>query len=181
MTPDGSTLVYSQMSVEERASLMLHTPGSLPRRFHANAAPTHAGEAYAQVSPDGKWLAYCSTESGTWEVYVERFPESGERVRISSHGGLYPRWASNMRELYYWEGLPMARLLAVSVDAGKAFRAGTPAQLLEQFVGTTWDVAPDGKRFLIEARADPKTPTTQSVVAVTNWFEELRRKAPAKR
>jgi hypothetical protein len=87
-----------------------------------------------------------------------------------------------MREVYYWEGSPTARLMAVSVKPGAADSVGSPRRIAEQHAGTTWDPAPDGKRFLIEVTGDPKAPSGGGrVVAVTNWFEELRRKAPAKK
>jgi len=182
MTPDGRTLVYTEMAMDEASRIMLRTEGAPPRRFHENATRAHATEDLAQVSPDGKWLAYTSTESGSHEVYIERFPESGAKVRISTRGGADTRWARNMREVFYWEIEAPERsaaqsLMAVTVDAGTVVRAGAPRKILEQNAGKTWDLAPDGKRFLVQPQATTHAPA-QDLIVVTNWFDELRRKAP---
>jgi serine/threonine-protein kinase len=178
MTPDGRTLVYDQAMVSSPSRIMLYTVGSKPKQFHENQES--AGEA--QVSPDGKWVVYGLDELGREDVYLEPFPGGGSKVKLSAQGGgVMARWASNMREVYYWEGQPTARLMAVSVQLGPAVSVGSPRKIADQHTGTTWDPAPDGKRFLIEV-PDPKAPSDGGrVVAVTNWFEELWRKAPAKK
>jgi serine/threonine-protein kinase len=177
MTPDGRTLVYEQ-SMPNRSQITLYTAGSKPKPFHTN--PEFGG--YPQVSPDGKWVVYDLFDLGRPEVFLEPFPGGGARVKLSPQGGVFPRWASNMREVYYWEGNPTARLMAVSVQLGPTVSVGSPRKIAEQHGGTTWDPAPDGKRFLIEVLANPQAPEDGGrVVAVTNWFEELRRKSPAKK
>ena len=79
-----------------------------------------------QFSPDGRWVAYVSDESGRYEVYVGRYPDFANRVAISTDGGLYPRWSRNERELFYRQG---DALMAVTVDTKQGFRAEKPRRL----------------------------------------------------
>ncbi|MGO9257682.1 MAG: TolB family protein [Bryobacteraceae bacterium] len=144
-------------------------PGK-PYRLHDTAFSEGDGE----VSPDGRWLAYSSTESGSYEVYVQPFPGPGGKVRISTAGGQSPRWSKNGRELFYRDG---ANVMSVEVQTSPQFRAGIPNQLFAQRGGDTWDVAPDGRRFLFEQV--PSEAGTREMAVVVNWFEELRRRVPA--
>jgi Tol biopolymer transport system component len=128
-------------------------------------------------SPDGRWLAYASSVTGTLEVYVRPFTAPGPSVRVSTGGGLEPRWSRSGAELFYRSGasIVVARVAATGAD----FRvAGAPETL---FTGTydftqdnNWDVAPDG-RFLM-VRGDPTSGT--HLHAVFNWFDEVRALAP---
>jgi Tol biopolymer transport system component len=180
VTPDGRMLIYSQAGPEKRSRLMLvsiPTDGSpaQPRPMHADAA---GAEMDGQVSPDGRWIAYESTESGGTEVYVQPFPGPGPKTRISLDGGSTPRWSKDGRELFYWARIPVAKLMTVDVVTAPDFRAGTPRELFRQPSTTTWDITPDRNRFLVEL----STRATGSTLAiVTNWFEELRRRVPARK
>jgi Tol biopolymer transport system component len=113
------------------------------------------------VSPDGRWLAYVSTESGRFEVYVEPFRRRGERLRVSDNGGGQPRWRGDGKELFY---LTLSGAIAsVSVrEAGSALELGAPTTLatadqLSAVVQPSdyddWDVTPDGQRFLVKVSA----------------------------
>jgi hypothetical protein len=147
--------------------------GGLPGKQH-RVHETKSLEFDGQVSPDGKWLAYGSGESGSEEIYVQPFPTPGGKVRVSTDGGGYPRWSKDGRELFYTTG---AKVMSVEVQMTPQFRAGIPRELftLADRAGL-WDVAPDGKRFLLEQiPADQGPHTLQGVV---NWFEELRRRVP---
>jgi Tol biopolymer transport system component len=145
------------------------------------------GHGDAQVSRDGQWIAYASNESGRFEIYARPFPGPGAKVPISSEGGESPRWSKNGRELFYRN--PIKNLLmAVEVQTAPEFRAGHPRLLFtlhstavstQSGLSRGWDVSPDGKRFLvINAQDGPETGVR--LQAVVNWFEELRRMAPAK-
>ena len=134
----------------------------------------------------GSRWPYGGEESGREEIYVEPFPGPGPKVRVSVHGGVLPRWARDMRELFYWEGIPPTRLMSVTLRTGPVFTATSPRQVLDKQVfhknlGPTWDVAPDGKRFLVQLASDLRATAGLPVVAVTGWFDELRRLAPAKK
>jgi len=127
-------------------------------------------------SPDGRFLAYQSNESGRSEVYVQSFPGPGGKWQISTSGGREPQWRADGKELYY--RAPDQRLMAVEIQAGSGFTAGVPQPL---FLGR-FDVAAvrnrylptaDGRRFLTVAPLGREaiTPTT----VVLNWYAELGR------
>ena len=177
-TPDGRTLVYSQ--ADKRSQIfVLPISASGPAQPH----PLHdaaGAESNGQISPDGKWIVYQSSESGAVEIYVQPFPGPGAKVRISTAGGDSPRWAHTGRELLYWSATVGSRgLIDVDIQADPSFRPGAPHELFQLPAGTTWDVAPDGQQFLIELSRSGASATV--VASVTDWFEELRRRAPAKK
>jgi hypothetical protein len=122
-------------------------------------------------------VAYVSAESGTLEVYVHAFPGGGARTRVSTDGGQRPRWSYDGRELLYWASTPAARLVSVDLPADGSLRIGTPRLQFQNLVGTTWDVTPDRDRFLIELTSSGEG---TRLATVTHWFEELRRRAPAR-
>ena len=138
-----------------------------------------------QVSPNGRWMAYASNESGQYEVYVRPFPDVNTgRWLISTSGGNTPLWSPNGRELYYHIG---DTAMAVPVETESTFKAGKPTVLfhgtpnirstgvdLTDF--TYWDISPDGKRFLMVK--DATTGTPRKINVVMNWFEELKEKVP---
>jgi Tol biopolymer transport system component len=173
-------LIYSEVGPDKRPRLMMllisgdGSPGQ-PKPLHPDAA---GAEMDAQVSPDGRWIAYESTESGTTEVYVQPFPGPGPKTRISLDGGSTPRWSKDGRELFYWARVPVARLMTVDVVSSPDFRAGTPRELFRQPSTTTWDITSDRNRFLVELSARA---TGSTLAIVTNWFEELRRRVPARK
>ena len=178
VTPDGKTLIYSEPGPDKRQRLMmfpLNGAAGQPQPLHADAA---GGESDAQVSPDGRWIAYESNESGGQEVYVQPFPGPGPKTRISLDGGSTPRWSKDGRELFYWARIPVAKLMAVDVATSPDFRAGTPRELFRQPSTTTWDITSDRNRFLVELSARS---TGSTLAIVTNWFEELNRRAPARK
>jgi len=178
ISPDGKTVVYTGLSANSRSRIMVWTQGSDPRPLH----DVPFAEANGILSPDGKWIAYESNESGAQEIYVQPFPGPGAKVRISQQSGSWPRWSANMKELFFWEGAaPVTGVVAVPIQAGASFQAGTPERLFAMTSGTTWDVAPDAKRFLVEQSSITAASSGASMAIVTDWFEELKRRAPAKK
>jgi len=124
-----------------------------------------------QFSPDAKWVAYQSDESGRPEVYVDSYPEPGDRIRVSTAGGGWPRWRQDGRELYYLA--PDRKLMAVGVERSPSLVLSAPKAL---FDGPS--VSPDssrspytpdktGSRFLFAAHLERRTPVGISVIA--NW------------
>jgi eukaryotic-like serine/threonine-protein kinase len=129
-----------------------------------------------QFSPDGKWVAYSSNESGRWEVYVTSFPEAHGKWQVSNSGGDQPKWRSDGKELFYLA--PDSRMMAVPVKTGANFDAGTPVALFQanprELVATSeqfsYDVSKDGQKFLINTQL--KTGMAPMSV-VLNWSAKL--------
>jgi DNA-binding SARP family transcriptional activator/Tol biopolymer transport system component len=170
-TPDGQALL---LQIRHPATgwdiwiLPLH--GERKPQPHLRGS---SDEHSAAVSPDGRWVAYASDESGQVEVYVRAFPAPGTPVQISSGGGREPRWASSGRELFYRS---RQGLVAVPVTTSPSFNAGPGRVLfddkpyLAHEYGAAYDVHPDGRRFLMVRLASESPP----VVVVLNWFAQLR-------
>ncbi len=148
---------------------------------------TRFTEEYPTFSPDGRWLAYTSNESGQPEVYVQPYPGPGERTQISVEGGTRPAWARDGRELFY-RILPQEppwkrKMMAVSITTDPAFTAGKPRMLFEEDRYQTslpvrsYDVAADGRFLMLEPAEQPTERVTELRV-VLNWFEELERLVP---
>ncbi len=180
-TPDGKTLVYS-LPTASKSTIMLMPfggPAGSPRESRA-LRESNLSDGQATVSPDGKWVAFTSIESGTAEIYAQAFPGPGAKIQVSTSSGRYPRWNRNGRELLYWTAAPgNAGLMSVTVQATPTLTFGTPKELFRYTPGTTWDVAPDGEHFLVEQTSPTGTGAVFAVV--TNWFDELRRRAPSKK
>jgi len=129
---------------------------------------TRGSDRTGQISPDGKWAAYASTESGDWEIYVTTFPGAAGKWQVSRGGGTEPRWRGDGKELYYIGQSGMLMAATVSTDGG--FSGGTPAPLFQlrgrPHVSSTdqytYDVTKDGQRFLVNrfVKADRPTPLT---------------------
>jgi serine/threonine-protein kinase len=142
-------------------------------------------ELSPQFSPDGRWIAYRSNESGNDEIYVRPFPNAnGGKWQISSGGGLYPLWSKNGRELFYEAADNRIMVADYTVNDG-SFVRGKPRPWSDKELfyagGSNLDLAPDGKRFAVLAL--PETPGEKGTVHVTmllNFFDELKRRIPAK-
>jgi serine/threonine-protein kinase len=190
ISPDATTLVVrdtSQTTGQDLGIVRLRGPGG-----NARVEPlirTVFNEGNGESSPDGRWLAYQSNESGKDQIYVRPFPNvNGGRSQISTAGGTRPLWARNGRELFYFDldGV----LMAVRIGAGPNFSAGSPVKLLDPkyFAGTpgtagrTYDVSPDGERFLMikDNASGTQAPNVANIVVVLNWFEELKARLPVK-
>ncbi len=139
---------------------------------------TEFTETHAQFSPDGRWVAYASDESGRAEVYVQSFPASGGKWQVSTSGGDQPHWRRDGKELFYLA--PDKRLMAGPVAAGASFEAGAPVALFPTRVpraDLTGDrnhfaVTPDGQRFLVNNLLEEGN--TQPITLVLNWASALK-------
>ncbi|HXJ17249.1 MAG TPA: hypothetical protein VNM68_08640, partial [Candidatus Polarisedimenticolia bacterium] len=142
---------------------------------------TPAFEDAPQFSPDGRWLAYASNESGRREVYVRPYPGPGGKWQISTEGGNEPLWNRNGRELFYRTG---DKMMAVEISTEPSFTAGKPRQLFEghyQLTGlgrANYDVSPDGQRFLMLKPVEQEQAPPTQIDVVLNWTEELKRLVP---
>jgi len=145
-------------------------------------------ERQPQVSPDGKWLAYTSDEEGKLEVYIRPFPEVGRaKQKVSTDGGNNPLWSTNGDVLYYRD---QDAIMAVTVESDPDLKLGNPSMLFrgpydtsESNVGASWNIHPDGKRFLMMKQASTAEDGSELVFRkkiniVLNWFEELEERVP---
>jgi serine/threonine-protein kinase len=137
------------------------------------------------LSPDGRWLAYASSESGQSDIYVREFPGPGGKWQISNGGGEDVAWSHDGRELFYLNG---SQMMLVTVETEPQFSSSRPSVLFvgdfpTVLGGRNYDISPDGKRFLIVQRtasAANETPTP-TLEVIINWFEELRRRVPTRK
>ena len=170
---DGSTLIYKTLNGTTVWALPL-VGGGDPRPVLEVGFRLDE----TQISPDGRWLAYVSEESGAWEVYVAPFGRPGERARVSVGGGGQPKWRSDGKELFYVAADD--RLMAVDVREGKAGPdVSLPTGLFELEVVTgqvsdDYGVSADGQRFLVKVRPDD-APVAR-IHVITNWTSLLERR-----
>jgi serine/threonine-protein kinase len=175
-SPDGTLVAFSQQTRAGYDIGLVGSGGGAPRPFLATALE----ELMPRFSPDGRWIAYVSRESGQADVYVRPYPGPGDRWLVSNKGGDEPAWARDGRELFYREA---GRMMAVAIRTGPPFSAGAPQVLFEgiyepgdEFVN--YDVAPDGRFLMVKG---PEAAPLQ-IVVVPDWFDELelRLRAPRK-
>jgi len=183
VSADGRTLFFEELTASSDVYAL-----SLDGERKARALiATMFAERNAELSPDGRWLAYQSTESGRNEVYVRPFPDIEQgRWQVSAGGGRQPLWASNSRELFFVD--PESRIVAVPVQPGPSFSAGDARVVVDTpvvpeqpgFSGRNYDVSRDGRRFLIvkDSVNDDRPSAPSPIGVVQNWFEELKRLAP---
>jgi len=176
-SPDGQLLFFVELdpATAQDVWVLPVVPGGKPRPV----LRTQSVEEAPMLSPDGRWLAFVSNDSGDNEVYVRRFPGGGRNVRISSGSGQEPAWSPDGRELFYRSG---DRMMVVDIATQPAFRPGKPRLLFERpfAKGGPWrnyDVSRDGRRFLMLKPVNEDVPVTQLNV-ILNWLEELRVKVP---
>ena len=147
---DGALLVTEQAGPDKHDVLVQPKDGSTARPYAATAAD----ETAARISPDGRWVAYTSDESGRAEVYIDSYPRPMRRVTISSRGGQHPVWRGDGRELYYWrDGSLVAAQLSAGVDGAPPAPDGETVLFRAPYssngVSTMYDVSRDGQRFVI--------------------------------
>jgi dipeptidyl aminopeptidase/acylaminoacyl peptidase len=170
-SPDGKILIFLEENLSDWDLWTLSLDGKHEARPWLR---TPFAEWSAAFSPDGRWVAYVSDESGSTDVYVRPFNGSSEKLRISNAGGREPMWAHSGRELFYRDG---NKMIAVSVETGSVLRAGKPRQLFEGNYqagpGETadYDVAPGDNRFLMVQR-EQKPPLTHLEVC---WAGQQKR------
>jgi len=178
-SPDGQSIVYTQFS--SRAPDLWRLPLTGERKPVALLNSLFV-ETFGQVSPDGRWLAYASNETGTGEIYVQRFGSGSGKWQVSTSGGNYPRWRRDGRELFYLSFVG-AKMMAVEITTtGDRFEAGTPVELFESgFFNLThngpyygYGVSPDGERFLIaQSPSAGGQPSSPPIIVVVNWTAAL--------
>ena len=181
---DGRFLLYTHVDPRTHADLWVlplagnGTPSGTATPF----ANTEFSEEQGRFSPDARWIAYASDESGRSEIYIQPFPappNGGSKMPISRDGGSEPRWRRDGKGLFYFS--PDGKLMVADVTEGTTFKASVPrtlfqvpvAQIAHNAVSAQvfgWDVAPDGKRFLI----DTTTTSTEPITVLLNWTSDLK-------
>ncbi len=134
-------------------------------------------------SPDGRWLAYMSDETGEYQVYVQAFPQKGRKRQVSTERGGYPAWSHIGNELFFWGLGRQSELMVASYRAhDDSFMAGQPRVYTKKIVGLgttkSYDPAPDGKHIVALTAADSAEASRDRVVFLLNFFDELRRRVP---
>jgi len=181
---DGKTLVFEEADPETRQDLRILSmegePTSRP------LLKTQFTEDRPALSPDGRWIAYRSDESGQSEIYVRPFPNVEEgKWLISREGGISPVWGPEGRELFY-RSLNEEAMMIVRIETEPAFTHGAPQVLFRgsyfRSRNRNYDISPDGQRFLmlkeVEQTEETSAPTQDALIIVQNWFEELKRLVP---
>jgi serine/threonine-protein kinase len=187
ISPDGKRLAFFEVG---KADGWIYTAevtqdgralkAGKPERFFESKF----ADAEPEFSPDGRWIAYLTNESGRDEVVVRAFPApasgQGGKWLVSTNGGTSPRWSRNSRELLYQEG---DRIMAVPYTVnGDSFVVEKPRVRIEKLGGMQWDVAPDGRIAVLTLVESPQAPAAEhTVVFLQNFFDELRRKVPSGR
>jgi serine/threonine-protein kinase len=172
-SPDGMTLAFHERKPNGERDIWVVSQGNDPVPFLL----TPFDERSPRFSPDGKWLAYVSDESGRNDVYVQPFPGPGPKWLVSTDGGIDPVWSRDGRELFYRHD---DQLMAVAVAAKNPFSAGRPQRLFEfRFDagdnGPNYDVSRDGKWFVMPKSDQGPAPSELHVVL--NWFGEVSARA----
>ena len=187
--PDGKVLAFDQPITGGRWTIMTMTmdgdeklgwkPGE-PKPFLINRGFDQQSPAF---SPDGRWLAYDSNESGSNEVYVTLFPGPGGKWQVSTGGGQFPQWSPNGKELFY--RTPESTIMVAAYTAtGDTFRPDkprlwSPGQFTELAWTRNFDLHPDGQRFVVlKAPGIGEAGPANKVTFILNFFDELRRKVP---
>ena len=178
-SPDGQSIIYSQTNPRTNLDLYLLSLGG--ERKTTSLLQTTFIEGQGRFSPNGRWIAYISNETGQFQVYVESFPATDAKLAISIGGGSQPQWRADGKELYYYT--PDRKLMAVAVNGdGPTFKVGEARPLFEirvfaidqSFPGTGYyTVTHDGQRFLVSSV--PEAPERQQINVVLNWAADLKR------
>ena len=177
-TPDGTVLLFTEIHERTLGDIWTYSTvdGGLTPLIR-----TPANERTPSLSPDGRWLAYASDESGRDDVYVRPFPGPGAPIHVSGDGGQAPVWSRDGRELFYRRG---SAVVAVPVDDDGTIRGGRATELFdgdfqsEYLAARNYDVLPDGRFVMIEYETSP---SAARLDVVLNWFEEVRGVAPLPR
>jgi eukaryotic-like serine/threonine-protein kinase len=176
---DGNFIIYSESRPKTKWDVWVLPMNGSGKDKPLSVVQTIDNDTSGTLSPDGRWLAYASDESGQFEIYVQSFPGGGGKQKISNGGGSGPRWRRNGRELFYYSA--GGHLMAAQVKGGVVFEAGAPAPLFPFRAGTVrstsaptpYAVTDDGQRFLINAvvETEPNAPLT----VVTNWTAGVKK------
>jgi serine/threonine-protein kinase len=172
---DGAWIIYQATAATKSNDLYARRVKSDTARIELAASPT-ASEISPRLSPDGKWLAYMSNESGQYEIYVSPFPNTTtSRTQVSLNGGSEPLWAASGKELFYVAGVELTSARIEAAPPAIRIASRTPlfsrgAYNRDSNFGTMYAVTPDGNRFIMTRK---RGQSGEKLVLVLNWFTEL--------
>jgi Tol biopolymer transport system component len=174
-SPDGKYLVHMEQTGPTGAGVWALPAGEKKPISIVQAQTTQSRIVQSRLSPDGRWLAFSSTESGREEVYVTHFPSGQGRWQISQSGGTFPAWRADSKEVYFI-GLDGA-IHAASVDPNKTeFQLNSVSTLFQVSyispIGNPYDVSADGQHFVFTTY--PQSQSTPMVL-VNNWLADLKK------
>jgi Tol biopolymer transport system component len=176
--PDGSALLFTITGLPTRADIFL-LPLSGERAAHALIS-TPGAETLGRISPNGRWIAYTGEYEAGQQIYAQAFPSLAGRWQLSRGGGSAPRWSRDGKELFYMSG---DQMFVVPIRQEPTFSPGEPRSLfrIEQPTSSEWsniyDVAPDGKRFIVLVRQKDTTKTPR-IDVILNFDKRLAGAAP---
>jgi len=169
---DGKLIALTHTEPKTRMDIDVY---SIADRKMTPFLVTEFEERDARYSPDGRWIAYESIESGNREVYIEPFPGPGGKVQVSTAGGSTPVWRPDGREIFYVA--TSGKMMAAEIKPGSTFEVGQAMPLfdvqLKQGADWAYDIAPDGERFLLNIALQEEAPAT--ITLVQNWTARLKR------
>jgi Tol biopolymer transport system component len=182
-SPDARSIVYVTQN-QSRDMFIVPINGE---KKPVPIAPSQFDESHGQVSPDGKWFAYQSSETGQMEIYVRPFPNGDGKWQISAGGGYWPRWRRDSKELFYVDKTVGGKLVAVEIKTASAtlgtaspkilFDFNTNGALPHSFVYHTYSVSADGQRFLIpRPTASSPEEIASPLVVILNWTAALAKR-----
>jgi serine/threonine-protein kinase len=173
---DGKALLFGEWNATDQGDIWI-----LPLEGERKETPflqTPFSEFFSSFSPNDRWIAYTSDESGRYEVYVRPYPGPGGKYQVSTEGGEEPVWSTNGQELFYRNG---EKWMVASVDTKSEFHSQTPLLLFENYFinvpGLSHYPSPDGQRQVMIQPVGPQENAKQ-INLVLNWFEELKQRVP---
>jgi len=185
---DGKVLAFEQLNPDTNYDILtLLMEGNEKSGWKSGEPKPFLNSVFAErspaFSPDGRWLAYQSNESGSFEVYVRPFPGPGSKSQISTGGGGFPKWSHNGKEIFYRtaDGKIMVATYTTFADSFKADKPWlwSPGQFTASTTRTNYDLHPDGKRFaVLKAPGTGEAPKVDKITFILDFFDELRRKVP---
>jgi Tol biopolymer transport system component len=184
VTSDGRLLIFNESSKTGSDVMQMTLDGT---RRVTTLLHSQFSERNGVVSPDGHWLAYEANDLGRFEIYVRPFPEiNGGPFRVSAGGGTRPLWARSGQELFFVSST--GALMGVSVKHGPSWASTPPTMLVKEGYlmnptfnqGRTYDVAADGRQFLMIKESGGAYQSARSLTVILNWVDELTRIVPTK-
>jgi Tol biopolymer transport system component len=176
-SPDGALIVYRNYQPFSNMAVLPLVGDRKPRPFEQ----VNFNQAQGQVSPNGRWLTYHSTESGTNEVYVQSFPKPGAKWQVSKNGGYHPKWRGDGTEIFYYGA--DGQLMAVTIKGDAALEIGATVPLFKPRLlngpaaalgfRAQYDVTRDGQRFLLNVPVEDAP--TPPITVVLNWTAGLKK------